>query len=94
MNLTNSTEQGDLDEHTNKYLNLNEGGNIKSEIAKDMKILESKKTWDKLKLPQNFIDRLIQLGFKGPSKIQGTVIPISRKSSVFAQSQNGSGKTL
>lgn len=89
-------ENEELNIQTSKYLNLNEGGvvNIETAIKEDMKLLESKKTWKKLKIPEEFEERLIQLGFKQPSKIQASVIPISRKSSIFAQSQNGSGKTL
>lgn len=56
--------------------------------------LKSSLSWDELGVPKPLCDRLIQLGFKSPSKIQEMVIPASFKSSVFAQSKNGSGKTL
>ena len=56
--------------------------------------LKSSKTWDEINVPQILGDRLIQLGFKNPSRIQELVIPASFYSSVYAQSQNGSGKTL
>jgi superfamily II DNA/RNA helicase len=81
----------DLEEvETNKYLNLNEGADSDDEekmgqvVEEEMMQLKSKKTWDKLKIPVELEDRLIQLGFKQPSKIQATVIPIARKTSVFA----------
>lgn len=56
--------------------------------------LKSSMSWEDLMVPGPLADRLIQLGFKSPSKIQELVIPASFKSSVFAQSKNGSGKTL
>lgn len=56
--------------------------------------LKSNLNWEDLMVPGPLADRLIQLGFKSPSKIQELVIPASFQSSVFAQSKNGSGKTL
>ena len=56
--------------------------------------LRSDKTWEEIGVPKPLADKLVQLGFKSPSKIQESVIPASFQSSVFGQSQNGSGKTL
>lgn len=83
---TKQLQEEEDTQDTNKFLTLNEGGdlNIGEQVEEDMSSLKSKKTWDKLKIPKPLEDRLIQLGFKQPSKIQATVIPISRKSSVFA----------
>lgn len=56
--------------------------------------LKSTYSWEEIGVPKPLTDRLIQLGFKSPSRIQEMVIPASFNSSVFAQSKNGSGKTL
>jgi superfamily II DNA/RNA helicase len=56
--------------------------------------LRSDKTWEEIGVPKPLADKLIQLNYKNPSKIQEQVIPASFTSSVFGQSQNGSGKTL
>lgn len=85
------------DETIPKYVQLNEHEEdvvLHDQIEEDMSYLKSNKDWDKLKVPDALKRRLIQLGFKCPSKIQASVIPLSKKNSVFAQSQNGSGKTL
>lgn len=56
--------------------------------------LKAKKTWEELGLDSKLIDVLITKGFKKPSFIQQNVIIMSKKNTVLAQSQNGSGKTL
>jgi ATP-dependent RNA helicase DDX19/DBP5 len=56
--------------------------------------LKSKKTWEELELDPKLIDVLTTKGFKKPSFIQQNVIIMSKKNTVLAQSQNGSGKTL
>lgn len=84
------------DEALNKYATLNEATaevNLE-QLEEDLSYIRSNKTWSGLKVPERLEARLIQLGFKAPSKIQARVLPLSKKNSVFAQSQNGSGKTL
>jgi ATP-dependent RNA helicase DDX19/DBP5 len=71
-----------------------EEGEFEPEEVDKEDSLRSDKTWEEIKVPGPLISRLIQLGYKAPSKIQSVVIPRSFQASVMAQSQNGSGKTL
>lgn len=56
--------------------------------------LKSEMTWQQIGVPPILEDRLLEMNYKGPSKIQENVIPYSFSKSIFAQSKNGSGKTL
>lgn len=80
-----------------KHLVLNELPENTNKIAfnKDnLGYLESDAKWSDLGLEKPFIDRLMQLSFKKPSKIQNELITMARNHDVVAQAQNGSGKTL
>ena len=64
-------------------------------FSKDnIEYLRSDMTWKDLGLDDQFIDVLMQKGFKKPSKVQTSCIRASRKNSVSIQAQNGAGKTL
>lgn len=56
--------------------------------------LKSEMGWQQIGVPPVLEERLLQMGYKGPSKIQENVIPYAFTNSIFAQSKNGSGKTL
>lgn len=58
--------------------------------------LYSVKTFDELRLPDELLKGLYDLGFQKPSKIQETVLPLlmaNPPQNLIAQSQSGTGKT-
>lgn len=76
-----------------KYIGLNDI-QVNNFTPDKIDYLKSKKTWEELGLDPKLIDVLVTKGFKKPSFIQQNVIIMSKKQTVLAQSQNGSGKTL
>jgi len=58
--------------------------------------LYSAKTFEELKLPEELLKGLYEMGFQKPSKIQETVLPLlmaNPPQNLVAQSQSGTGKT-
>lgn len=58
--------------------------------------LYSVKSFEELSLPENLLKGLYNMGFRKPSKIQETVLPLllsNPPSNIIAQSQSGTGKT-
>ena len=58
--------------------------------------LYSVRTFEELKLPEELLKGLYDLGFQKPSKIQETVLPLlmaNPPQNLIAQSQSGTGKT-
>ena len=94
-----SPHSGDEKEilETKKHIGLNEVPNKPGRVENmkpDLSYLESEGTWDKLEIERPLAEKLIQLGYKKPSRIQYDVIRASKNQNIVAQSQNGSGKTL
>lgn len=79
---------------TKKHLGLNELPAQSKFTKEGMDYLESESTWEALGLEKDLIDKLIQRGFKKPSKIQVEMLRTVKNNNIVAQSQNGSGKTL
>eukprot|EP01016_Furgasonia_blochmanni_P051816 TRINITY_DN8202_c0_g2_i2.p1 TRINITY_DN8202_c0_g2~~TRINITY_DN8202_c0_g2_i2.p1 ORF type:complete len:531 (+),score=96.48 TRINITY_DN8202_c0_g2_i2:47-1594(+) len=64
---------------------------------------EKHKTWEDLRMPPEFIDHLVKLGYRQPSRVQAIVIntaisdmrrELKGPHNIVAQAKNGSGKTL
>ncbi|RWS08589.1 DEAD-box helicase Dbp80-like isoform X1 [Dinothrombium tinctorium] len=58
--------------------------------------LYSVKTFEELRLPEELLKGLYEMGFQAPSKIQETALPVllaNPPSNLIAQSQSGTGKT-
>lgn len=82
-------------QETKSFIGIN-GPNLSGNAIKkeDLEYLQSGATWESINVNPDLCLRLNQLGFKHPSLIQYKVIKIATNTSIVAQSQNGSGKTL
>lgn len=86
-------EEARLDNRAHLVLNEISGQSVQFD-KEDLTYIESDARWPDLGVEKKLEERLLQLGFKKPSKIQNEVIRISKSNDVVAQAQSGSGKTL